>query len=168
MVRYFWDQVFVNANNTGVAVILTDGAWDDEDHAQLLQLTQHMCDEVAAGNRHLMKTVLLALKTDVNENETERIEHRFNELDDYESGTDVDPWDHKWVHELSDWSEIFIEMTKDMTLGVGGKIVDGNGQNVMSSEEFNFGIQFRMPASTSSFTLVLDGLGEFEQGDIDS
>jgi len=108
IVKYLWEQVFAGTDNVGVAVILTDGAWDDEDHEQLLQLTQVMCDEIAAGRRHEMKTVILGLRTDVNASEIDQIESRFNSLDDYDSGTDIDVWIHKWLDEMVDFIEIFI------------------------------------------------------------
>lgn len=163
IVRYFWEQVFVEADSQGVAAILTDGAWDDQDHAELLQLTQTMCEEVAAGQRPLMKVCILGLKTKNNAYEIDRIESRFNDLDDFESGTDVDVWDHKWVHELSDWNQIFIEMVKEMPLGLGGQILDATGNQILARDEFNFGIEFTMPGNSPEFTLTLEGAGEFKQ-----
>lgn len=163
IVRYFWEQVFATAEGIGLAVILTDGAWDDDDHRQLMELTQLMCDETAAGRRPLMKSVILGLKTNVNVHETEKIESRFNSLDDFDSGTEIDVWDHKWVHEMSDWNEIFIELVKDWPLGIGGRIVDAAGSQLAARDEFNFGIHFQMPGNSREFTLALDDVGEFKQ-----
>jgi hypothetical protein len=162
IVQYFWEQVFVGADKVGMAVILTDGAWDDDDHDRLLELTQTICQEVAAERRHLMKCVVLGLKTEDNKGEADRIAARFNALDNYESGTDVDVWYTNWVDELEDWIDLFIELVKDWSLGVGG-FVEVQGQKVVQQDEFNFGMQFNAPAGANSFTIHLDGIGDYTQ-----
>lgn len=76
--------------------------------------------------------MILGLRTDTNSNEIQAIEHRFGDLDDFESGTDIDVWDHKWVDEMNDYSEILIELVKDWPLGCGGKILDADGNAMLS------------------------------------
>ncbi|PHS03374.1 MAG: hypothetical protein COA78_17895 [Blastopirellula sp.] len=162
IVEYFWEQVFAETDKVGMAVILTDGAWDDDDHTQLLKLTHRICDEVSAGTRQLMKCVILGLETDDNKGELERIRSRFFELDDYEHPSDLDVWYTSWINELEDWIDLFIELVKDWSLGVGG-FVESQGQKVQQKDEFNFSIQFNLPANATSFTLHLDDVGDYAQ-----
>ena len=161
IVRYFWEQVFVETRTTGVAVILTDGMWSDQQ--DLFQLTQIMCDEIAAGRRALMKIVILVYETPANASDLEGIENLLNGLDDYDSGTDVDVWDAKWVNYLSDFAQLFIEPAKELSLGVGGKVLDASGNVLLAKDELKFGIQFKLPMNSPSFTLILDGIGEYPQ-----
>ncbi|MCO6458743.1 MAG: hypothetical protein J5I93_25835 [Pirellulaceae bacterium] len=162
VVRYFWEQVFLDADKVGMAVFVTDGAWDDDDHERLQEFTEVMCQQIAAGQRQLMKAVILGLKTDDNAGELERIRGRFHDLDNFESSTGIDVWYTNWIDELEDWGELFIELVKDWPLGVGG-FVEVQGQKALQQDEFKFGIQFRAPASAGSFTLHLDGLGDYPQ-----
>lgn len=162
IVQYFWEQVFADTDKVGMAVILTDGSWDDDDNDRLFALTEVMCQEVASGQRQLMKCVILGLKTDDNKGELERIDARFNAIDNYESAADIDVWYTNWVDELDDWIDLFIELVKDWSLGVGG-FVEAQGQKALQQDEFNFGIQFMVPANATSFTIHLDGLGDYTQ-----
>jgi hypothetical protein len=161
-VRYFWEQVFAGTDGPGVALVLTDGAWDDEDHVHLRELTQAICEDVAAGRRHLMKIVLVGLRLPTNAGDVGQIQARYSSLDEFNSGSSVDLWDHKWLDEMSDRSEIFVEMVQDWPLGVGG-YVEAEGQKVLESDEFRFGIQFKAPAQATSFTLHLSGIGDYVQ-----
>jgi hypothetical protein len=160
--RYFWEQVFADTTSPGVAVIVTDGAWSDEDHVQLGALTTEMCAAVESGERQLMKLVVVGLRLDSNANDLDNIQARFTSLDDFNTGTNVDIWDHKWLDEMADISEIFVEMVQDWPLGVGG-YVEVDGAKVLETDEFLFGIQFQMPASASSFKLHINDVGDYEQ-----
>lgn len=162
IVKFFWEKVFADTDKVGMAVILTDGAWDDDDNERLFALTEVMCQEVATGQRQLMKCVILGLKTDDNKSELERINARFNAIDNYESAADVDIWYTNWVDELEDWIQLFIELVKDWSLGIGG-FVEAQGLKALQQDEFKFGIQFKIPANATSFTIHLDGLGDYSQ-----
>jgi hypothetical protein len=164
IVQYFWEQIFAAADKPGMAVIVTDGAWDDDDHARLLQLTQTICDEVTAGRRQLMKGVVLGLKTDENRGEVDRINERFIALNEYDSGTEEDVWYTNWVNELEDWRSILdgILAVRGWSLGVGG-FVEVDGQKVLQQDEFSFDIAFQLPASAQTFKLHLEGVGDYEQ-----
>lgn len=162
VVRYFWEQVFADATGPGVAVIVTDGAWADDDHAELLALTSEMIAAVESGQRPLMKLILIGLRLETNASELPTIQSRFTSLDDFNSTSPVDIWDHKWLDEMADISEIFVEMVQDWPLGVGG-YVEADGVRVLETDEFKFGLQFRVPAAAASFKLHIQDLGDYEQ-----
>jgi hypothetical protein len=83
-VRYFADR-FKDARN-GMYIFLTDGELNDLDDVK--RLTVGYCREIAAKKRNPLKCVLIGLGDNINESQME-------ELDDLESGTEVDIWDHK-------------------------------------------------------------------------
>ena len=163
IVQYFWESVFADAQTTCVAVIITDGAWEDEDHRQLLDLTQCMCNQIAAGQRQLMKCVLLGWENEGNAAEIPRINDRFNDLNNFDSGTEVDVWYHNWVNKLWNWNQLFIELVKNETLPVGGRVLDASGNTILTRDEFNFGIEFTLPSNSREFTLTLEGVDEYKQ-----
>ncbi|MEQ8785978.1 MAG: VWA domain-containing protein [Pirellulaceae bacterium] len=160
--RYFWEQVFADAAGPGVAVIVTDGAWSDEDHQALEALTAEMCAAIEAGQRPLLKFVVVGLRLDSNSGDLDNIQSRFTSLDDFNTDTSVDVWDHKWLDEMADISDIFVEMVQDWPLGVGG-YVEAEGAKVLETDEFKFGIEFRIPASATGFTLHINDVGDYEQ-----
>ncbi len=162
IVRYFWEHVFTGAEKQCLAVILTDGAWDDDDHERLIEFTETMCQEVVAARRQLMKCVVVGIKTEDNKNEVDRIDARFEELNNYESPTEIDVWDTKWVDEIDSWIELFFELVKEWSLGTGG-FIEAQGQRICQQDEFTFGIQFIVPANTTSFVIHIDGLGDYAQ-----
>jgi hypothetical protein len=163
VVRFFWESVFAETATPCLAVIITDGAWDDDDHRQLLELTKVICEQIASGQRQLMKCVLLGWENESNAAEITRINDRFNDLNNFESGVDVDVWYHNWVNKLWDWNQLFIELVRNETLPVGGRVIDGSGNTLLTCDEFRFGIEFIMPGTSREFTLVLDGVDEYKQ-----
>jgi hypothetical protein len=160
--RYFWEQVFADTTSPGVAVIVTDGAWGDEDHVELQALTAEMCAVIESGQRPLLKLVVVGLRLATNAGDLDNIQARFTSLDDFNIGSPVDVWDHKWLDEMADISEIFVEMVQDWPLGVGG-YVEASGAKVLETDEFQFGMHFQIPAGAGSFKLHLNDVGDYEQ-----
>ena len=103
-VRYFAER-FPDAKN-GMYVFLTDGRLDDL--AEAKAYTIKLCREIAAGTRNPLKCVLIGVGDDVDEGQME-------ELDDLDSGTDVDIWDHKIAKDMRGIQEIFAEVVNENT-----------------------------------------------------
>src|SRR5436305_11056312 len=83
-VRYFVERF--RAAPWGFYVFITDGELHDLD--EVIRYSTQLAREIAAGRRNPVKLVLIGLGTSVNETQ-------MTELDDLETGTDVDLWDHK-------------------------------------------------------------------------
>src|SRR5207253_5478917 len=88
-VRYFVDR-FRDAP-WGFYVFITDGELHDLDAVK--EYSNRLAHDVAARRRNPLKFVLIGIGPEINESQME-------DLDDLETGTDVDLWDHKLASEM--------------------------------------------------------------------
>jgi len=98
-VRYFVDR-FKDAP-WGFYVFITDGELHDLDAVK--QYSRQLARDVANGRQRPVKFVLIGVGPNVNEGQME-------ELDDLETGTEIDLWDHKIAAEMRMLEEIFAEV----------------------------------------------------------
>src|SRR5262245_43505903 len=94
-VRYFVDR-FADAP-WGFYVFITDGELHDLEEVK--QYSKQLARDVSAGRRRPVKFVLIGVGRDVNERQME-------ELDDLDTGTQIDLWDHKLAAELRQLQQI--------------------------------------------------------------
>lgn len=147
-VKYFVDR-FVDARQ-GMYVFLTDGKLDDLE--ALKQYTTKLAKEIEQGKRNSVKCVIIGVGEEVDEGQME-------ELDDLDTGTDVDIWDHKIAKEMRDVSDIIVELAdENKILAPTATVFDSSG-NVMC--KFSDGLparaSFSMPASSPFFELEVVG-----------
>jgi hypothetical protein len=145
-VRYFVDR-FSDAP-MGMYIFITDGELNDLPDVK--KYTIQLCKEIAAGKRNMVKCVLIGMGESINEAQME-------ELDDLDSGTDVDIWDHKIAKEMRSLVEIFAELvSENQIVAPSGRIYDSSGKVI---KEFRDGmpskIKFILPAPADSFTLEI-------------
>lgn len=148
-VRYFVDR-FKTAP-WGFYVFITDGELFDLEEVK--QYSIQLARDVKAGRRNAVKFVLIGLGTDVNERQME-------ELDDLDSGTDVDLWDHKLAKELRMLQEIFAEVVdKNARVADGGKILDQQGRVIKNYSDTGLPayLEFTIPNGNDYFTLEVNG-----------
>lgn len=143
-VSYFVDR-FHDARNA-IYIFLTDGELSDL--ADVKTYTIRLCKEIAAGKRNPFKCVLIGLGDGINESQME-------ELDDLDSGTEVDIWDHKIAKEMRELVEIFAEVvSENQIVAPTAKIYDANGAVV---KHFTDGlpakVTFTLPSSSAFFEL---------------
>ena len=143
-VRYFVDR-FADANR-GMYVFLTDGCLDDLDAVK--RLTTQLAKEIEAGKRHPIKCVLIGVGNEINEAQMEQ-------LDNLDTGTDVDIWDHKIAKEMRALVEIFAEVvSENQIVAPTGSIYDAQGHRVWKcTDGVPATISFSMPASSEWFEL---------------
>lgn len=147
-VKYF-EQKYRSAKR-GMFIFITDGQLDDLD--ELKDFTIKLAKEISANKRNLFKAILIGIGGEIDENQ-------MVELDDLDTGTDVDIWDHKIAREMKDIMEIFAELVdENMTIAPFGTIYDSKGNVV---KKFNDGVpakgRFRLPLSSTFFTLEVEG-----------
>lgn len=143
-VRYFVER-FPEAPNA-IYIFLTDGELSDL--AEVKRYTIGLCKEIATGKRNPFKCVLIGLGDRINEQQME-------ELDDLESGTNIDIWDHKIAREMRDLIEIFAEVVSEhQIVAPFARIYDATGQVV---KQFTDGlpskVNFTMPSTSTFFEL---------------
>lgn len=147
-VRYFVDR-FTDAKR-GMYLFLTDGKLDDL--GAVKRYTADLCREIAAGRRNSVKCVLIGVGEEIDESQME-------ELDDLDTGTDVDVWDHKIAREMRAVVEIFAEVVdENQIIAEQARILDDRGRVVKA---FNDGmpakVSFTMPATSAWFELEVNG-----------
>jgi len=146
--RYFVDR-FRSARR-GMYLFLTDGRLDDL--AAVKGYTTQLCQEIAAGKRNMVKCVLIGVGEQIDERQME-------ELDDLDSGTDVDIWDHKIAAEMRGVVEIFAEVVdENQIVAPTARILDSTGKLVRSfADGLPAKVSFTMPASSPWFELEVGG-----------
>jgi hypothetical protein len=148
-VRHFVDR-FKDAK-WGFYAFITDGQLHDLDAVK--DYSRRLAKDVAAHRRNPVKFVLIGIGPDVDEKQME-------ELDDLETGTDIDLWDHKLAAELRVLQQIFAEVV-DRNARVADKasILDPNGNVVKNYADTGLPayLDFEMPAGSAHFVLDVEG-----------
>lgn len=147
-VRYFADRFA--AARRGMYVFITDGRLDDL--AEVKAYTAELAREIASGRRNPLKCVLIGVGDKVDEEQMEQ-------LDDLDTGTDVDIWDHKIASDMRGLVEIFAEVVDEsLTVAPTGTIYDSSGS---VAKVFTDGVPGRIsvtfPRSTQWFELEVFG-----------
>ncbi len=147
-VEYFVNR-FADAEN-GMYIFITDGRLDDLE--QVKRYTRRLAQEIQAGKRNPVKCVLIGVGDDIDEKQMEQ-------LDNLDTGTDVDIWDHKIATEMRALVEIFAEVVdENRTVAPKGTIYDASGQRVWhKSDGVPAVVKFTMPASSHWFELEVHG-----------
>jgi hypothetical protein len=143
-VKYFVDR-FHDAP-WGFYVFITDGALHDL--YEVKQYSTRLAREIEAKRRRPLKFVLIGVGPDIDEKQME-------ELDDLETGTSVDLWDHKIAAEMRVLQEIFAEVVdRNARVCDHGRILDPQGKTVKDYSDTGLPafLEFEMPAA-SYFTL---------------
>src|SRR5438105_9953142 len=119
-VKYFVER-FKDAP-WGFYVFVTDGELHDLDAVK--QYSTKLAHEVAAKRRNPLKFVLIGVGPSINEQQME-------ELDDLDTGTEIDLWDHKIAAHMRVLQEIFAEVVnKNARVADKAKIYDSHGHVV--------------------------------------
>ncbi len=148
-VRYFVER-FREAP-WGFYVFITDGELHDLDAVK--EYSVRLARDIAAGRRRPVKFVLIGLGPDANEGQME-------ELDDLDSGTPIDLWDHKLAKEMRVLQEIFAEVVdKNARVADHGRILDPQGRVLRDYAGTGLPayLEFEVPAGTPYFTLDVNG-----------
>ena len=134
----------------GFYIFVTDGELHDLDAVK--QYSTQLARDVAAGRRKPLKFVLIGMGPEVNEAQME-------DLDDLDTGTPVDLWDHKLAAEMRVLQEIFAEVVdKNARVAESGKVLDPQGQVVKNYSDTGVPalLEFEMPAGCEYFTLEVE------------
>jgi len=148
-VKYFVER-FKDAP-WGFYVFITDGELHDLDAVK--KYSTWLAREVAAGRRKPLKFVLIGLGPDANEGQME-------ELDDLDTGTPIDLWDHKLAKEMRVLQEIFAEVVdKNARVADHGRILDPQGRVLKNYSDTGLPayLEFEVPVGTPYFTLDVNG-----------
>ena len=158
-VRYFVERF--RSAPWGFYVFVTDGELHDLDEVK--EYSGRLARDIAARRRNPLKFVLIGVGPSVNETQME-------ELDDLDSGTPIDLWDHKLAAEMRVLQEIFAEVVdRNARVADNGRILDPNGRVVKDYSDSGLPayLEFEMPAGAEYFVLEVNGT-RVQQGLSDS
>ena len=106
----------------GLYIFLTDGRIDDLE--QVKNYTKELALEIAVGKRNYLKLILIGIGNDVDR-------YQLQELDDFDTGLDIDLWDYKIASEMTSLSQIFAEVVNEnQIIAENGSIYDDKGNCV--------------------------------------
>jgi hypothetical protein len=148
-VKYFIER-FEDAP-WGFYVFITDGELHDLEAVK--SYSKQLARDVAARRRRPIKFVLVGVGANVNEEQMEQ-------LDDLDTGTEVDLWDHKLAAEMRVLQEIFAEVVdKNARIADKARILDHAGKVVKDFSDTGLSayIEFEIAAGTPYFTLEVNG-----------
>ncbi len=148
-VKYFVER-FADAP-WGFYVFITDGELHDLDAVKAY--SKQLAREVQSRKRRPLKFVLVGVGDGVNERQME-------ELDDLDTGTDVDLWDHKIAKEMRVLQEIFAEVVdKNARIADKARVLDHQGKVLRDFGDTGLTamLEFDAPAGTPYFTLEVNG-----------
>ena len=145
-IKYFVER-FADAR-WGMYVFISDGALNDLDAVK--RYCVQLARNIAKGKRNDLKFVLIGVGDDVDADQME-------ELDDLETGTDIDLWDHKIAKEMKQLAEIFAEVVSETVIIVpgDGMVKDANGNVVKDYRDSGLPALtwFDLPPGSQWFTL---------------
>ena len=147
-VKYFVER-FVDAQRS-MYVFITDGKLDDLNDVK--KYTIELAKDIESGKRNLIKCVLIGVGDGIDTSQLQ-------ELDDLDTGTDVDIWDHKIAHEMRDLVEIFAEVVNENQIVAStGNIYDSEGNVIKKyTDGLPTKVAFSMPANSQWFELEVAG-----------
>ena len=135
----------------GIYVFITDGELHDLQAVK--DYSTELARAVSAKQRRPLKFVLIGVGPSINEQQME-------ELDDLDTGTEVDLWDHKISAEMRMLQEIFAEVVDaNARVSDHGRILDPSGRVVKDYSDSGVPafLEFEMPAGAEYFTLDVNG-----------
>lgn len=135
----------------GFYVFITDGELHDLEAVK--HYSTRLAKDIAAGRRKPLKFVLIGVGDSINEGQME-------ELDDLDTGTEVDLWDHKIAAHMRILQEMFAEVVdKNARVSESGKILDAHGAVVKNYSDTGVPalLEFELPAGAPCFVLEVEG-----------
>ncbi len=135
----------------GMYVFITDGALHDLEAVK--QYTTQLAHRIATDQHNDLKLILIGVGNQVNEVQMEQ-------LDDLDTGTEVDLWDHKLASEMQQLAEVFTEVVdENMIVASSGFVRDEAGNVVLDCRDQGVPalLTFTLPAGSRSFTLEIAG-----------
>ncbi len=154
-VRYFVERF--RSAPWGFFVFITDGELHDLDAVE--RYSTNLARDIAAGRRNPVKFVLIGVGPEINESQ-------MIELDDLDTGTDVDLWDHKIAAEMRVVQEIFAEVVdRHARVADHGRLLDSKGRVLRDYGKGGLPayLEFEVPLDADYFTLEVNGQ-RFHQG----
>lgn len=146
--RYF-ESKYKDAKK-GFFIFITDGNLDDIE--EIKEFTKKIAIDISNGKRNLIKCILIGIGNEINENQ-------MIELDDLDTNTNVDIWDHKIAKDMKNIMEIFAELVDENIFVARNAKVYDHKNNIVKN--YNDGMpakgKFSLPLDSDYFILNVEG-----------
>jgi hypothetical protein len=146
-------EYFVNRFSTATRsmyIFITDGYIDDLETVK--RYSHQIAEAIATGKRHLIKCILIGVGKAVDE-------RQMTALDDLDTGTDIDLWDHKIADNMRDLIEIFAELVDENQIVAPVAVIHNSEGHVV--KKFADGLPAKvtidLPPKTQWFELEVMG-----------
>jgi hypothetical protein len=146
-IKYFVDHF--SSAPWGLYVFISDGRLDDLEDVKAC--TIQLAREIGSGQRNDLKLVIIGVGRRIDE-------AQMVELDDLDTGTDLDLWDHKIADNMQHLAEVFTEVVdENVIVAPQGLIKDSAGNVVMDYRDTGVPalLEFVLPSGSTSFTLEI-------------
>lgn len=153
--RYFVEKSA--ASSWGLYVFVTDGRIDDLEDVK--SYTIHLARSIANGKRPGLKLILIGVGGHIDEPQMEA-------LDDLETGTNVDLWDHKIADTMLYLAEVFTEVVDENTIIADqGFVLDDQQHIVRDYRDTGLPavLEFTLPKGSKAFTVQFGGNAVIQQ-----
>lgn len=146
--KYFIER-FDDAER-GIYIFITDGKINDL--SEVKAYTKMLAENIEAGKQNFVKCILIGLGNEIDENQ-------MIQLDNLDTGTEIDIWDHKISKEMRNLIEIFAEVvSENQIVANSAGIYDDKGTLVMKfSDGLPAKFSFELDASSNWFELEVAG-----------
>ena len=147
-VKYFVER-FVYAKR-GMYIFITDGHIDDLEQVKLY--TTQLAKDISAGKRNPVKCILIGVGDEIDK-------HQLEELDDFDTGTDIDIWDYKIAQEMASLMQIFAEVVdENQIVAPTANIYDSTGNIIKKyTDGLPAKVSISMPSDSQWFELEVGG-----------
>jgi outer membrane protein OmpA-like peptidoglycan-associated protein len=147
-IAYFTEQ-YPEAKR-GLFLFITDGRIDDLEAVK--QYTLQLAQDIASGKRNFVKFILIGVGDGIDR-------YQLRELDDFDTGTDIDIWDYKIAEEMQSLVQIFSEVIGEQQIVADrGAIYSPQGDCVkLYADGLPSHASFTMPAGSEWFELEVSG-----------
>ena len=148
VIKYFIEKYI--KEKRGLYVFITDGKIEDIDDVK--EYTKQLAVNIEAGDRNFVKLILIGVGEEIDENQ-------MIELDNLDTGTDIDIWDHKISKEMRELSEIFAELVDENEIITSTGIIYDSFGNILKkySDGLPAKIDFTMNENSEWFEIEVPG-----------
>ena len=133
----------------GLYVFITDGRLDDLDAVKAY--TTQLAREIDAGQRKDLKLIMIGVGRRIDE-------AQMAALDDLDTGTRFDLWDHKIADNMQHLAEIFSEVVDEQVIvAPQGRVLDSGGNVIKDYRDTGVRavLEFVLPSGCTAFTLEI-------------
>lgn len=147
-VKYFVER-FTDSPR-GMYVFITDGKIEDLEEVK--KYTAQLAKQIESGQHNSVKCVLIGVGDEIDK-------YQLEELDDFQTETEVDIWDHKIAEQMTGLIEIFAEVADENQIVAPTAIIYDSAGNIVKqyADGLPAKVSLNLPLKSNFFELEVYG-----------